>query len=124
MILCDTNIFIEFYKSNQIVLDELTKIGVENLAISVITKAELYYGARNKQELVAIRGHLQTCHCLGIGEKECTVFLKLMETYSLSHKASIPDMLIAAISISHNLPLYTLNIKDFIFIPNIRIYHT
>jgi predicted nucleic acid-binding protein len=51
MILCDTNILIEFYKGNEPITTTLRTIGIPNLAVSVITAGELYYGARNKQEL-------------------------------------------------------------------------
>lgn len=64
MILCDTNILIEFYKANPAVIQTLRQIGSANIAISVITKAELFYGARDKQELARIEGHLLSCHCL------------------------------------------------------------
>ncbi len=37
MILCDTNILIEFYKNNLKVVAELRQIGYSQLAISVIT---------------------------------------------------------------------------------------
>jgi tRNA(fMet)-specific endonuclease VapC len=46
MILCGTNILIELFKDNPEIEQELREIGIENLAISVVTVAELYYGAR------------------------------------------------------------------------------
>ena len=58
MILCDTNILIEFYKNHQPIMDELRAIGGANLAISVVTSAELYYGALNIAELRKIKKHL------------------------------------------------------------------
>lgn len=51
MILCDTNIFIDFYKANPVIIATLRHIGIQQLALSIITKAELFYGARDKQEL-------------------------------------------------------------------------
>ena len=45
-----------------------------------------------------------------------------METYSLSHKLTLPDALIAAIALVHTLELYTLNAKDFQFIADIQLY--
>jgi len=48
--------------------------------------------------------------------------VKLVEKYALSHKLSIPDALIAATAIYHNLALYTLNVKDFIFIENVKLH--
>lgn len=48
MILCDTNIFIDFYKANPEFIATLRHIGIQQLALSVITKAELFYGALNR----------------------------------------------------------------------------
>ena len=45
-----------------------------------------------------------------------------MEAYSLSHKLSLPDALIAATAIESNSELYTLNLKDFRFIPQLNLY--
>lgn len=124
MILCDTNILIEFYKGNPTVIQTLQHMGSVNIAVSVITKAELFYGARDKQELVKIERHLSLCHCYGINDAISALFIVLMSRYSLSHKVSIPDMLIAATAISYELELYTLNTKDFKFIPELNLYYT
>ena len=58
MILCDTNILIEFYKNNPQIVQELRHIGPNQLAVSHVTQAELYFGALNKAELKKIRQHL------------------------------------------------------------------
>ena len=122
MILCDTNILIEFYKNNSTIVQELRQIGSHFIAISVITQAELYFGAINKQELTAIRQHLHLIHRYSIDSSTASCFIDLMERYALSHKPGIPDMLIAATALVHDLELYTLNIRDFRFIPRIRLY--
>ncbi len=54
LILCDTNIIIEFYKGNQAIVEKLRKIGIDNILISSITLAELVFGALNKMELNTI----------------------------------------------------------------------
>jgi tRNA(fMet)-specific endonuclease VapC len=41
MILCDTNILIEFYKDNKEAVNALRQIGLPNIAVSVITIGEL-----------------------------------------------------------------------------------
>jgi tRNA(fMet)-specific endonuclease VapC len=46
----------------------------------------------------------------------------LIERYAKSHSLQIPDALIAATSINHDLQLYTCNVKDFIFIEKIRLW--
>jgi predicted nucleic acid-binding protein len=122
MILCDTNIIIEYYKANAVVLQELKHIGASHIAISVITKAELFYGAKNKQELLVLERNLSFCHCYTLDTQISLLFSELMKTYALSHRCFIPDMLIAATAIVHDVPLYTLNVKDFRFIPDIRLY--
>jgi predicted nucleic acid-binding protein len=50
MIICDTNILIEFYKGNHQVVDILRGIGIPNLAISIVTTGELYYGVKDRRE--------------------------------------------------------------------------
>ena len=121
-VLCDTNILIEFYKTNSTVIRNLQGIGPVNIGVSVITKAELFYGARDKAELAKIERHAALCHCYGLNDAISALFIELMQRYSLSHKASIPDMLIAATAISNDLELYTLNTKDFKFIPELSLY--
>lgn len=122
MILCDTNILIEFFKRNPKISQELHQIGPAQIAISAITRAELYFGAINKRELSTIKRHLSTLTNFPISPSVSNRFIILMEAYSLSHKLSLPDALIAATAIEHQLALYTLNLKDFRFISNLTIY--
>ena len=51
MILLDTNILIEMYKGNEVIIHRIKMIGQNNIAISDVTSAELLFGARNKDEL-------------------------------------------------------------------------
>ena len=122
MILCDTNILIEFYKNTSNVTQELRHIGPNQLAISVVTQAELYFGALNKGELQKIKHHLSLLHYFPLDTATSNTFLRLMERYTLSHTLNIPDALIASTALVHNVELYTLNKKDFHFISNLRLY--
>lgn len=122
MILCDTNILVEFYKNDPAVINELRNIDTDQLAISVITQAELYYGAINKAELSQIQKHLNLLNNLPIDQHISTQFIQLMAQYSLSHKLTIPDALIAATALVYDISLYTLNIKDFRFIEGLNLY--
>jgi len=124
MILCDTNILIEFYKNNPAIIQTLQQVGPSQLAISVVTQAELYYGALNKAELQQIKQHLDQLHRLPLNSQVSALFLELMETYALSHNLSVPDAFIAATALVHQLPLYTLNQNDFQYIANLQFYHT
>jgi predicted nucleic acid-binding protein len=122
MILCDTNILIEFYKNNSQIVQELRQLGQPQLAVSHITAAELYYGALNKAELNKIKHHLNILTQFPLDASISAEFLHLMENYCLSHKLSLPDALIAATALTHNLELFTLNTKDFHYISNLKLY--
>lgn len=122
MILCDTNVLIELYRGNTGVTDILKEAGVANLSISVVTSGELYYGARDKRELRKIQKHLALLQQIPLDDEISGLFLKLLEEFALSHHLNIPDALIAATAIRHSLPLYTLNVRDFRFLPGLHIY--
>ncbi|PAX57049.1 type II toxin-antitoxin system VapC family toxin [Brunnivagina elsteri] len=122
MILCDTNILIEFYKNNSRVIHELRRIGLDKLAVSAISQAELYYGAINKSELNKIKKHLGLLNFVSVDVIISAQFIELMETYSLSHKLSIPDALIASTALVYKIDLYTLNTKDFHFIEGLNLH--
>ena len=122
MILCDTNILIELYKGNPSVVDALRVIGPSNLAISVVTMGELYFGAKDKRELRKIQSHLSMLQQVMLDADISTIFITLLGNYVLSHKLSVPDGLLAATALRYGIPLYTLNTKDFRFIPDLQLH--
>ncbi len=122
VILCDTNIIIEFFKKNVQVVKAIEQVGEASVYISSITVAELYFGAKNKQELNIIKDKLDLIVHVPINEYINNIFEELMFNYSLSHKLSIPDAQIAASAIYYDIPLYTLNKKDFKFIKKVKLY--
>lgn len=114
IILCDTNILIELSKNNSEIVTELQVIGQENIAVSSISAAEFIFGAFNKKELSKIKKALDSIDLLHVDQPISQTALELLETYSLSHKLTVPDAFIAATALSNELELFTLNIKDFI----------
>jgi predicted nucleic acid-binding protein len=124
MILCDTNILIEFYKGNHQILGTLRHIGLVNLAVSVVTVGELFYGAKDRRELSKIQVHLSQIQQIALDEDISTDFVNLLGKYALSHKLSVPDALIASTAITKDMPIYTLNVKDFRYIPGLKLYET
>ena len=123
MILCDTNVLIEFYKDNEDVSGALRAIGLPNLAASVITVGELYFGARDRRELLKIKRHLTGLQQIAVDAEISRLYLTLLESHSLSHRLNIPDALIAATALRCDLKLYTLNVKDFRYIEGLKLYH-
>ncbi|MDO5663959.1 MAG: type II toxin-antitoxin system VapC family toxin [Bacteroidia bacterium] len=122
MILIDTNIIIEVYRSNDEIIDAVNEIGQEYIAVSDITCSELFFGARNKREHQAIDKDLSNLTVIPIDMNISKLSVELIKKYALSHKLTIPDALIAATSIVYKIPLYTLNVKDFVYIQDIKLY--
>jgi tRNA(fMet)-specific endonuclease VapC len=83
---------------------------------------ELYFGARDKRELKNLRENLSLLQQIPINEEISGLHLDLLEKYSLSHRLSIPDALIAATALYYSFPLYTLNTKDFRYISGLILY--
>ena len=121
MILCDTNILIEVYRGNGLIINEVVKIGEHNIAISDVTCAELLFGSRNKEELKILKKDIDKLTCIPINSQISNLSVRLVDKYSLSHKLSLPDALIAATAIVYGIELFTLNLKDFKFIKQVKL---
>ncbi len=121
MILCDTDVLIEYLKGNRRVKEEFDNLGVDILAISAISLMEVYYGALNKRELITIKRALKNFTIIPLNEDITDIAIGLIEKYSKSYGLKIPDALIAATSIYASVPLWTFNKKDFKYIKNIKL---
>ena len=122
MVLVDTNIFIEFYKNNPAICGALDNIDPQEIVVNDVVCAELYFGARNKQELANIVADMEKLPVLAISPQISKHAVDLVKQYCLSHKLKLPDAQIAATVLFHNAELFTLNKKDFVYIPNLKLY--
>jgi len=120
MILLDTNILIEIYRDNVAIASIVDNM--QEIAVCDVVRAELFYGARNKRELQAISADLEGLTVLSLLPQISAMAVNLVKTYCLSHKLEFADALIAATAIFHNAELFTLNRKDFAYIPNVKLY--
>ena len=122
MILVDTNIFIEYYKNNLVICKSLERIDPREIVVSDVVCAELYFGARDKQELANIVSDMEKLTVLTIHPTISKLAVDLVRQYCLSHKLKLPDAQIAATVLLHGAELFTLNRKDFAFIPGLKLY--
>jgi predicted nucleic acid-binding protein len=122
LVLCDTNVIIDFYKGNSAIVESLKSIGQQAIAVSIVTSGELIYGALNKRELARIKKDLSHLKVLDIDNQICDLFVELMTTYSLSHNLGLPDGFIAATAMIHDIPLFSLNKKDFKYIKGLKLW--
>jgi predicted nucleic acid-binding protein len=119
--LCDTNVLIEYLRGNAAIRDRLLRDKAGGLAIPAIALMELLVGARNQNEIRLIKKTFKDYCVIEINETISTLARRLIESYGKSRGLLIPDALIAAAAITRKLPLYTLNLADFQFIPQLKL---
>lgn len=122
LILCDTNILIAWLKGDEQTIEILQEIGLENLLIPSITFMELIQGTRNKNELIRLKQKIKNYNIIHFNDVTSKLAINLAEKYYLSHGLLIPDAIIASTAITFNFKLFTYNLKDFKFLPEIQLY--
>jgi predicted nucleic acid-binding protein len=122
MIFADSCLVIDYLKGNRSVTTLFETLGKGNVYVNSIVVMELYRGALNKSELLKIKKDLCGFSRLEITQSVLDVATKIIDLYGLSHKAMIPDSIIAATCMTYDIPLYTSNTKDFIYIPGLILF--
>ena len=120
-IVLDTNILIEVLKGNDAIVNKL-ETSECRYCVSSITAMELYYGALNKAELYKLKKFINLFELFDVNQNISFIATELIFEYSKSHNLTIPDSLIAATAIHHNMQLHTLNVKDFVYIEELSLY--
>ena len=119
--LCDTCILIDYLRGKEEAKERLYADRQKGLGMSAITYMELMVGARNKNEVTAIKKAFADFEIIELTEAISIKAKNLIEKFTKSHGLLIPDALIAATALEFELPLSTLNISDFKFIPNLTL---
>ena len=120
-VILDSSIIIDLQRGKQAIINKVYEFEQENIFVTPIVIAEFYRGARDKGELAKCRKLIAKFNILALNEDVVKTFTQFFDEFSLSHRPSIPDMLIAATAINYNIPLFTLNKKDFHFMPAIQL---
>ena len=121
ILMLDTNIVIDFLRQKPEVITFIDNYGKENLAISPIVTMEIYQGVLDKTDLDRTRKRLKGFATLDLNNEIISLALQLQLRYILSHRMGIPDSIIAATALIFNLELRTYNLKDFRFIPTLKV---
>jgi len=122
LVLCDTNVFIHFFNGNEETINIFKKLGDRRILIPSVTVMELYQGMGNKAELSSMKKKIKNYSVLHFTSDVSILAIGYINRYSLSHNLQIPDAIIAASAVTFQLPLFTYNLKDFRFIPKIKLY--
>ena len=122
LVLCDTNVFINFFNGNEETAAIFKKLGAGRILIPSVTVMELYQGMGNKAELNNMKKKIKNYSILHFDMEVSGLAIEYINKFSLSHKLQIPDAIIAATAVTFELPLFTYNLKDFGYIPGIILY--
>ncbi len=120
-VMCDTNIFISWFNNDKSTIEKLEQIGLERITVSAITVMELIQGVDNKEQLQQLKKKIKHYTIVDFTKEVSELALQFVENYKLSHNLQIPDAIIAATAVIYKIPLFTYNIKDFKYIPNIKL---
>ncbi|MCF6241744.1 MAG: type II toxin-antitoxin system VapC family toxin [Bacteroidales bacterium] len=121
LVICDTNIFIHWFRNDEATIAKLLQIGTENIIIPSIVKMELLWGCENKKELSILVKKIKKYPVIYIDERISATAEVFIEQFKLSHGLNIPDALIGATAVAYDLPLFTYNLKDFKYLPEIKL---
>ena len=122
LVLCDTDVLVEYFRKNVDVIQLIDGIGSENIFASVITKIELLQWANTKEKLRQINKRIEKFAFIEIELATSQIFAEIFEKYFLEYGCKIPDTLIAATAINYDIELFTLNKKHYHFYKGLRLF--
>jgi tRNA(fMet)-specific endonuclease VapC len=124
--LLDTDTLIFWLKGNKNIEEKALKIGLAQLGYSIISHAELYFGAYNSEQIAknlnAIEIVKQKLTLINLNADSAQLFGKIKA--DLKQQGNIimdADIMIASIAIANNLTLVTNNEKHFNRISQLKI---
>ncbi|MCL1933329.1 MAG: type II toxin-antitoxin system VapC family toxin [Candidatus Azobacteroides sp.] len=122
-ILIDTSLFIDYYRKQKKESTVLVKLSEKyNFAISVITKFELLVGVLTKEQYTFWNNIFNDLTVFPIVDKEVERSAEIVKYLRKNNKMiGLQDILIAATAIENNLGMATLNHKDFVRIPDLKL---
>ena len=94
----------------------------ESPCINAVIEMELIQGARNKRELNQIKSYLNNFKSLPLEQTVFDLAIQLVEAFALSHNLRLADAVIAATALVYDVELHTVNLKDFRFIPGLKLF--
>jgi len=122
-IIClDTSILIDYYRKKNKSKTKFIQLSEKySFAISVITKLEILTGVNENQRDFWIQV-FNKIKIISLNEKDVEIAAQIIRTLTKRNKIiGLKDILIASTAIANDLPVSTLNFKDFERIENLRI---
>jgi hypothetical protein len=116
----DSSVVIDFILNVSDAKNWFQTVNRAGAAISSITAMEVLRGAKNKRELDSIGRQLSRFHHVHLLRQDSAWAVRQFRHFWLSHQIDSNDCLMAAVAARLQVPLYTLNLKDFEPLPDIQ----
>lgn len=119
MYLLDTNTVIDFFNAKLPMAGKSFLMSIDETKISVITRIELFSSAKipidERVRLEAFVKQTKVYDTLNIDIINQTILIRQ------THKTKLPDAIIAATALVHNLTIISRNTKDFVNIDGLKV---
>jgi len=119
--LVDTTILIDFLRGNQAANAWLKHFAEDELALSVVTAAELVAGCRNRREQKQVEKELEQYPLILVSGAISASAWNWYRQYRLRDGVGFLDCLIGASAYHLGIPVCTLNDKHFRSLPGVKI---
>lgn len=115
--LIDTNVFSRVFTG-----DKAVKKFIESFdaAVCVVVYIECLQGSKSNREKRIVESYLSRFELHHIDSTVSSRTIELIRAYSNTSGLFLADALIAATCLEHNLTLVTYNVKDFMFIEDLK----
>jgi len=126
MYLFDTDTIIYWLNGNQEIEEKVEAVGLDRIAYSIISQAELYFGAYKsnyvEENIDNIEMLLEKLVMLLFEDKAANIFGHIKSDLKKQGLIILDaDIMIASIALAYNLTLVTNNVKHFNRIPDLRL---
>jgi hypothetical protein len=121
MIFLDTDVLIDCQRGLPAAEAWLKTAADQTFSIPGIVAMELVVGCRNKDDLRITQVLLNKFQIIWPTSNEIAQAFDLLTTYRLEFGVSIPDCIIAAMTLNHKVKLYTFNRKHYRMFPGLVI---
>jgi len=122
-LILDTNIIIWVLRGHPRAIAFVDRLPLAERNLSSVSYLELLRGCRDKADLQRTLKLLEDelAEIVPLDERITKLTIGLMEMHALPRRPGIPDLLIAATALTRGELLATGNIKDFDYIPGLRL---
>lgn len=121
-VLLDTNIFAHFFIGHVATLEEIQRIGEDNVLVPSTVWMEVLKGSGDRKAQEIVEKRMSRYTIVHIDQQISVKAIQLIREYHLSHDLRLPDALIAATALVLDIELFTYNLKDFRFLPGIKLH--